>query len=375
MSRARDIADLSSVSARLDTVGGTEGALSNRNLIINGAMQVAQRGASVNSSSGSVVYCVDRMVCFARGAGAATFSQDTDTPSGQGFGYSLKADVTTADTSLSGNDLYLIDQRLEGQNLQQLAKGTSGAKQITVSFWVKSSKTGTHILELFDDDNTRQIGQAYTVSSADTWEYKALTFAGDTSGVLDNDNSKSFTVRWFLAAGTDYTSGTLNTSWAANTNANRAVGQVNVMDNTANNFYLTGVQLEVGDTATDFEHRSYGDELQRCFRYYEQWDIVSGENIFIGTSYSGQPAAAVKYVARKRASPTVTIPTAGQTSGTISFLNGTGGYPTTTGTNAVGQVNVRGLRITGSGYSGISSSQPSVLYSNGTTTFKFDAEL
>ena len=271
MSRQSELSELARVFS--------ESSLSNRNLIINGAMQVAQRGTSVNSINGTVVYCADRMVCFTRGSGAATFSQDTDVPSGQGFGNSLKVDVTTVDTSLAGNDLYLVDQRLEGQNLQQLAKGSSGAKSVTVSFWVKSPKTGTHIVELFDDANTRQVSQAYTIAAANTWEYKTLTFDGDTSGALPNDNSKAFTVRWFLAAGTDYTSGTLNTSWAANTVANRAVGQVNVFDNTSNNFYLTGVQLEVGDTATPFEHRSYGQELALCQRYYYRIDSPIGGNV------------------------------------------------------------------------------------------------
>ena len=332
MSRQSELAELSRIY--------DSSTLSNRNLIINGAMTVAQRGTSVNSSSGSVVYCVDRMVCFARGSGAATFSQDTDTPSGQGFGYSLKVDVTTADTSLSGNDLYIIDQRLEGQNLQQLAKGTSGAKQVTVSFWVKSPKTGTHILELFDDDNTRQIGQAYTVSSANTWEYKALTFAGDTSGVLDNDNSKSLSVRWFLAAGTDYSSGTLNTSWVANTTANRAVGQVNVMDNTANNFYLTGVQLEVGDTATPFEHRSYGDELARCQRYYEKETSYDGNSGFWSGDTTGSTVyfMPISFKVEKRASPTIVITAENLSNfGSINTsVNTTSGWrtsATSTGTN------------------------------------------
>ena len=265
-----------SKAAELAALIGSQSALSNRNLIINGAMQVAQRGTSVASSSGSVVRCVDRYRCFARGAGAATFSQTSTVPTGQGFANSLRVDVTTVDSSLDSNDLYLIDQRLEGQDLQQLAKGTSDAKSVTASFWVRSTKTGTYILELFDDDNVRNISKTYSISSADTWEYKTVTFEGDTTGALDNDNGTSLTLRWFLAAGTSYTSGTLATAWEANNDVDRAVGQVNFFDSTSNDFYLTGVQLELGEQATPFEHRSFGDELAACQRYYHQLTDISG---------------------------------------------------------------------------------------------------
>ena len=272
-----------------------------RNLIINGAMQVAQRGTSVASSSGSVVRCVDRYRCFARGAGAATFSQTSTVPTGQGFANSLRVDVTTVDSSLDTNDLYMIDQRLEGQDLQQLAKGTSNAKAITASFWVRSTKTGTYILTLFDDDNSRFIAKSYSISSADTWEYKTITFEGDTTGALDNDNNSSFTLRWFLAAGTSYTSGTLATSWGAGVTANQAVGQTNFFDSTSNDFYLTAVQLELGSSATPFEHRSYGDELTRCQRYF-----YSNVETFLGkppASSTTQIATVIQYPVEMRANP------------------------------------------------------------------------
>jgi len=270
MSNARNLSKLLGTDTQITTPDIADGVFqANKNLIINGAMTVAQRGTSVASSSGSVVRCVDRHRCFARGAGAATFSQTSTVPTGQGFANSLRADVTTVDSSLDSNDLYMIDQRLEGQDLQQLAKGTSDAKSITASFWVRSTKTGTYILTLFDDDNDRFIAKSYSISSADTWEYKTITFEGDTTGALDNDNNASFTLRWFLAAGTSYTSGTLATSWGAGVTANQAVGQTNFFDSNSNDFYITGIQLEVGDTATPFEHRSFGDELARCQRYYQ----------------------------------------------------------------------------------------------------------
>jgi hypothetical protein len=318
MSNARNLANLLGTGTQVTTADIADGVFqANKNLIINGAMQVAQRGTSVASSSGSVVRCVDRYRCFARGAGAATFSQTSTVPTGQGFANSLRVDVTTVDSSLDSNDLYLIDQRLEGQDLQQLAKGTSDAKSITASFWVRSTKTGTYILELFDDDNTRNISKTYTISSADTWEYKTVTFEGDTTGALDNDNNTSFTLRWFLGAGTSYTSGTLATAWEANNDADRAVGQVNFFDSTGNDFYLTGVQLEVGEQATPFEHRSYGDELVRCQRYYQSIDYYhdygstsSAGNVFYYTNFS--------FPVTMRATPTMTASQWGQNTGNAS---------------------------------------------------------
>jgi len=157
------------------------------------------------------------------------------------------------------------------KNCQRLAKGTSSAKRVTLQFWVKSTITGTYIIELFDDDNTRQVSQAYTISSSNTWEHKTLTFPADTSGALADDNGNSFEVVWGLGMGSTYTSGTLNTSWANNTQANRFVGQVNALSSTDNEFYLTGCQLEIGDVATPFEHRSFHDELRRCKRYFERF--------------------------------------------------------------------------------------------------------
>ena len=267
MSRARDIADLSSVSARLDTLGGSSGSLSNRRLNLNGAMTVAQRGTSFASVSAGEGYTVDRFGRYINAAGTWTITQSTDTPTGQGFANSIKFDCTTANGSLAANTEFLLFQRFEGQDLQRLKKGTANAEKVTLSFWVKSAKTGTYITELYDNNNSRHISRAYTISSANTWEKKILTFDGDTTGAITNNNATSIQLNFFLANGSNWTSGTLQTSWGANTQANRAVGQVNLADSTSNDWYLTGVQLEVGDTATDFEHRSYGDELARCKRY------------------------------------------------------------------------------------------------------------
>ena len=251
MTRARDIADFGSVSARLDTVGGSSGALSNRNLIINGEMKVAQRGTQTNSTN-AYTAC-DRWEFIEGGSSVITSSQDSDSP--QGFANSLKLDVTTASGTPSSGDYAIVRTKLEGQDLQNLLYGTSSAKQITISFSVKSPKAGTHYVELIHNSAGAMNSIAYTVNSANTWENKVVTFDGYQTTALNNDANSGLLIYFWLMAGSNYTSGTHSSNTWHTTNANRAAGQVNAMDNTSNNFYLTGVQLEVGDTATPFEHR------------------------------------------------------------------------------------------------------------------------
>ena len=258
--------------SRINEAGLNVNQYGNRNLVINGAMKVAQRATSFASVSSGEAYTVDRFGRYINAAGTWTITQSTDTPTGQGFATSIKFDCTTANGSLSASSEYLFFQRFEGQDLQRLKKGTANAEKVTLSFWVKSAKTGTYITELYDNNNSRHISRAYTISSANTWEKKILTFDGDTTGAITDNNSTSIQLNFMLANGSNWTSGTLQTSWGANTQANRAVGQVNLADSTSNDWYLTGVQLEVGDTATDFEHRSYGDELAKCQRYYHRVD-------------------------------------------------------------------------------------------------------
>ena len=254
-----------SKAAELAALIGSQSALSNRNLIINGAMQVAQRGTSSTSNGYATV---DRWNTSRSNLDDAviTFSQDTDVPSGEGFAKSFKVNVGTAESALAADEQLNFHQRFEGQNLQSLKKGTSSAVSSTVSFFVKSNTTGTYIVELFDNDNSRIMCKSYTISSANTWEKKIITFPGDTTGAMDNDANRSMDIRWWLAAGTDFTSGSLGTSWASTVAANRAVGQVNLLAST-NNWYITGIQWELGEQATPFEHRSFADEYNRCLRY------------------------------------------------------------------------------------------------------------
>ena len=215
-----------------------------KNILINGDMSIAQRSTSKSSANTQAYHCTDRWFNVGMTIGTWTISQSTDVPAGQGFAKSLKYDCTTAEASPGTGDQLHFSQRIEGQNLQYLKKGTSNAESLTLSFWVKTNKTGTYQVNLRDKDNTRIIGQTYTVSSADTWEKKTLTFAGDTTGTFDNDNGNSLECEWFLGAGTNYTSGSVPTSWEAESATDRAAGlTVNLGDSTSNEWYITGVQL------------------------------------------------------------------------------------------------------------------------------------
>lgn len=254
------------------SVGGDNLRPNVKPLIINGAMAVAQRSTSTASITGTGYHTIDRMKVDLSDNGTWTHSQSTDVPSGQGFAKSWKLDCTTADASVASGTFHLARYIFEGQDLQLLKKGTSNAEKVTISFWIKATVTGTYIAELFDTDNSRQISQSYTVSSANTWEKKVLSFAGDTSGTLNNDNASSFSINLWLGAGSDFSSGTLNTSWASSTNTDRAVGQVNSASSTSNEVYFTGLQMEVGEftssTIPDFQHEMFDDSLLRCHRYF-----------------------------------------------------------------------------------------------------------
>lgn len=243
-----------------------------RNLIINGAMQVAQRATSTTFDSSNTGYlALDRFSFYTNTTAAFTVSQSTDTP--DGFAKSMKLDCTTADTSIAASHRAEFTTSLEGQNLQHFNFGSSSAKTLTISFWVKSSITGDYAVSLYQGDEAgrRTQSQAYTVNVADTWEKKTITYSGDTSGQINDDNGAGLTIRFGLAVGSDY-AGTVDNSWGSYTSDNTRLlaGHVaNIASSTSNNFYITGIQFEVSTVATDFEHRSYGEELQLCQRYFE----------------------------------------------------------------------------------------------------------
>jgi len=306
-----------------------------RNIIINGDMSIAQRGTSSSSVSTPGYYSVDRFRISLENAGTFTVSQSSDVPTGQGFQKSFKLDCTTADTSLVSGAINTFEQRIEGQNLVYLKKGTSNAESVTVSFWVKTNKTGTYVFELIDNNNSRHIAQTFTVDSSSTWEKKTLTFVGDTSGALTYDNSTAMTIRIWLSAGSNFQGGTLPSSWLNASGTNRAVGQtVNLADSTANEWYITGVQLEAGTTASDFEFLPYDVNLGRCQRYFEKTfnqGVTPGASVTMadrrtGITFTGsQVGIYSEYSVTKRANPTITIyrgnNAGSSSSGTINLYN------------------------------------------------------
>ena len=245
-------------------------------LIINGNMAVAQRGTSFSAVADGV-YTLDRFETSKDNDGAVTITQEALTSGNaytNGFKTALKVDVTTADGTLASNQRLFIQQIIEAQNLQSLKFGTANAEKLTLSFWVKATKTGTNIVRMYAYDDDRSCSQSYTVSTTNTWEHKVLNFPADTTGVIDNDNGQGIQIAWGIGAGASFQSGTLATTWGANTSANDFVGQVNNLDSTSNNFHITGVQLEVGEftstTLPPFQHESFGNNLARCQRYYHQ---------------------------------------------------------------------------------------------------------
>ena len=325
MTKARDIADNA----------GQGGSASN--VIINGAMKISQRATSVTGITSSGYKTVDRFRTSIGSAGTWTQTQNAVTDLA-GFRYSLKMACTTANTSLSAGSSLQMNTRLEGFDIQQFQKGTASAKKWAMSFYVKASKTGTYIVELFDNNNNRHVNKSYTVDTGNTWEHKKIIFDGDTSSPFANTNGNCLIVQWFLAAGANLTGGTLQESWGALTNANRCVGQVNLADSTSNTWEITGVQLEVGDKVSDFEHRSYDDELARCQRYYEIADI-GGDTYRISLNKGSTGASyywAIDLRTTKRVKPTCTITQSFDDNLTLSV------HPSATGLNHIGIKNATG---------------------------------
>ena len=275
-----------------------------RNIIINGDMSIAQRGTSASGLTGSGYNTIDRFSLLNTGLGTWTQSQSTDVPSGQGFAKSMKMDCTTADSSPASGDILQIRTAFEGQNLQYLNFGTSSAKSLTLSFWVKSNKTGTYTMVFFHRDASKQFSKSYTISSANTWEKKTITVVGNTANGIDNDNAKSFDVWFNLGAGSNFTSGSLSSNWEADTDGNYAVGQVNLADSTSNEWYITGVQLEAGEVASDFEFLPHDVNLTRCERYYQTTQAFIGAGHSTSGAIIGQTTLRVKMRSTPSASQT-----------------------------------------------------------------------
>jgi hypothetical protein len=287
-----------------------------KNIVTNGAMQIAQRSASVTGIGASAGYftCDRWKISTAASAGRLTMTQTADGPSG--FANCLKLDCTTADASIAAGENLVLQQRFEGQDLQQIKKGTSDAESITVSFYVKANAVFTFGCELFDQDNNRQITKLFATTT--DWVRHELTFPADVddgSSPFDDNNARSLDMNFLLHAGSNLTSGTLNTaSFANTTDANRAAGIGSFYSSTDNNFFITGVQMEIGSQATNFEHRSYGEELALCQRYYEiMWGGYAGASTATGypNSYilykantTTEGMSILKFVVQKRAGGT-----------------------------------------------------------------------
>jgi len=336
-----------------------------RNLIINGAMQVAQRGTSETGVGGSSGYftCDRWRIDTGNTAGRVTMSQVSITDLAE-FATALKLDVTTADTSIASGEVFRVGQRIEGQNLQQLAKGTASAKSLTLSFYVKGNAAATYVAQIKDVDNTRVNTQNFSVTTS--WTRVELTYAADTTGTLDNNNANSLEVMFWLHAGSDFTSGTFaSNTWASETNANNYAGSnTSIFDSTNRELFITGVQLEVGTNASDFEHESFGETLQKCERYFRQSGaytgaIPTGVGGFVSqqgmNQTSGQKALTKDWETAMRATPTMTIYDHSGTAGKWDAINTSGNWTNNLNYTGIADQNAGGFKVyvnssTGYGY-------------------------
>jgi len=280
-----------------------------KNKLFNGGMKINQRGSSfTNVGSSANTFTLDRWKFYIQNSTARfTVSKDSDSP--DEFGGSMKIECTTTDTSLASTDEVYLEQRLEGQDVQDFAKGTRSAKEYTLSFYVKTNKVGTYIVNLLGRDNTTStVSASYTVNDTN-WNRYTVTFPADASSSRkdNNDNGEALRVLWWFVAGSAVNSPStapLAKTWRNSTDTGRATGQINFADSTSNEFFLTGCQLEVGRNVTDFEHRSFGEELKLCQRYYERHNWTSSQYIAPSIQHDASSRTtsrfAFPYLTRKR---------------------------------------------------------------------------
>ena len=337
-----------SKAAELAALIGSQTALSNRNLIINGAMQVAQRGTSSTSLHTSGYYTTDRfaLVFGNEDELRVTMTQNsvTDLP---GFANSLKVQTTTAESAIAADETYYIINRYEGQNFQHLKYGTSNALSTTLSFYVKSSVTGTFAVAIYQTDGNDIIGSTYTINSADTWEKKEITFAGNTLAAIVDDNTNGIMIDWFLAAGSNFTS-VDNTSWGGYESGKLAFGHgTNAVATTTNaTWEITGVQWELGEQATPFEHRSFGDELAMCQRYFQKsyaYGTTIGTFTAIGAMYNREDGV----VSNRACNVKFPVEMRNNTTTVVYSLNGTANAVSDCATGFSHSSNVTGSSFSG----------------------------
>jgi hypothetical protein len=281
------------VSSGITTISGTlavngnnypsTGPLSHRNIIINGAMTIAQRNTSVNAITGTNIYTCDRMQWTLNNCGEWSNTQETNGPNG--FGYSFKAMCAFGDSSPAADDYALLQYMVESTDLQHLKYGTSDAVPMTISFYVKSNKTGAASFAMLQMENSgRTFAKPYTINAADTWEYKTITIPADTSGNFLNGNGNGLLLEWWCNSGSNFTGGTYPSTWFAQDDNNRNASNIGIGQATDDYFQITGIQLEVGEVATPFETRPISEELLRCQRYFIRQDWVAA-NALHGTTY------------------------------------------------------------------------------------------
>jgi hypothetical protein len=290
----------------IDTSGGILAPISSvfRNRIINGAMVIDQRnaGAAVTSNN-NTIFSVDRFSYFTNGSATGTLQQSSVAPSG--FTNSLLYTITSGSASGSTTRAQLI-QKIEGYNIADLAWGTASAKSITLSFWVRSSLTGTFGGSLQNSAQDRSYPYTYTISTANTWEQKTVTIAGDTSGTWLTTNGSGVLVYWDMGCGSSL-QGTAG-AWVS-ADYRGATGTTSVVATTGATWQMTGTQLEKGSTATSFDYRPYGTELALCQRYYQKFTSLTGNYVAFGSGSAASSTVAIlylKYTTTMRASATLT---------------------------------------------------------------------
>ena len=284
--------------------------LSHRNMIINGAMNVAQRATTSSSNRNSGYQCVDRFRCQETNLGNIAIVQSQYTMSSAdlnttGLSKAFKMDVNTAESAIGASEKWSIDYRFEGRDLQHLQYGTANAQSVTLSFWAKSNVAGVYGISMLQTDGAKRIGSTYTLAS-NVWKKVSITFIGNTADLIVNDKTQGLEITWGLLVGGDYTGGT-NTSWGATANNKYFNGHTAVWGtSTSDDFYLTGVQLELGSTATPFEHRTYQEDHIKCCRYYQILQGLGGMCAPALQNSSTNYAFTLPLVTPLRSSPTLT---------------------------------------------------------------------
>ena len=358
MSKAAELANL---IGNINMGGGGVG----RNLFINGAMNVAQRSTSETGLGATAgYYTLDRWKTdFSSTGGRLTMTQDSSAPSG--FANSLKVACTTTDTSIAAGEQFTIEQSIEAQNCQSIAKGTADAKPLTLSFYCKANANATYVAELYAQDVDRRISSLFSVTT--DWTRVEITFPADTTGVIADDNGSGIKVGLWLHAGSTYSGGTLQTTWAAASDNTRATGGDSFFDSTNRTFFITGVQLEVGEKATAFEHEPFGTTLKKASRYYTE--ISRADNNTAHLVGYVQTAAVARYSFHV---PMRTTPSITETN--FMVMHGGGSEEAVTSVDDITQ-DEQFVSFRANVSANLTSGQAVALYSNGAATLTFDAEL